>query len=114
MPVAVLASVHDRLHAFAHRHLGTPENADKRRQAAWFVISFFAAGVGASAVYLGAVGLGIGPNTAVRIALAVWAPVLVGLAVWPLVEPGMFRMRWVVGVLASAILLGLALSALFV
>jgi hypothetical protein len=114
VPVAVFALVHGSLHAFAHRHLGTPENTDKRRQAAWFVISFLASGAGASTVYLGAVGLGIGPNTAVRIALAVWAPVLVGLAVWPLVGPGTFRMRWVVGVLAVAILLGLALSALFV
>ncbi|MEV7123773.1 hypothetical protein [Kitasatospora griseola] len=109
-----LLRAHHWLHRAAHRHLATQEEAKKGRRTVWAVGSFFAAGTCASLAYLAVVGLGAEASTARRIAIAVWLPVLAGLVVWPLVEPGTFKRSWVLGFPIVGALLGLALSALFV
>ncbi|MDH6129363.1 hypothetical protein [Kitasatospora sp. GP82] len=115
-PIAAAAFVriHYRLHTIAHRHLSTDEELKRGRRAVWAAASFFAAGAGASSVYGAARALGAGETNAWRITLAVFLTVFLGLSIWPLVEPGTFRPRWVLGSTAGAMLLFLALSTLFI
>ncbi|WP_457034189.1 hypothetical protein [Kitasatospora sp. P5_F3] len=113
-PLLALVRIHGRLHTVAHRHLSPEEDSKSCRRAVWATASFFAAGAATGSVYGAAVAVGAGETNAWRITLAVFLTVFVGLTVWPLVEPGALRPRWVLGGTAGALLLFLALSTLFI